>query len=969
MASMPSDDCWTRTAPGVAYSTLADCAATTTAAPGQSLGPQLYKKDCYVPSKVFNEWTKAITENSTWLYIFTQDMWIIFVIVLYFSKYGAIKLGRDTDVPEHSNFSWFSMIFTCGVATGLFYYAAAEPIYHYSSTNNNRYSHLNDNLRAQWAMNLTWYHWGIHGWVCYAIMGALLALLHFRKGLPMTVKTCFYPLLGERIYGLAGDIVDIISTVATTMGVCTSLGLGVMQINSAIERLNGGQHWLGRGYFNKYNFDDWKSDVDDLKSLWDGFDTSKKEAHPWYDCKTSTVNIDSAAFVQDILAENNQQIFLIWVITIFATVSVMSGVTYGIKTLANVCLAAGMFFMTYILIVDDTYYILNLFVQSIGFYVQNFIQLGFHTGAFSQSEHGEGVYSWSQYNISVLDKTGAKHEVEAPVGERQNWMAGWTMFYWGWWIAWSPFVGVFMGRISRGRTLREFFVGTIILPVIYNVMFMTIIGGAALKSEMLATNENFGNFTGNICDHSLDGTATPGIVDGLTQMKYGKNICRPTIHSNPFTTEKELFCSTVVKLSCGGTSGMLWDLMYTYSDMARFLIIVGTIALILYFVASSDSGSLVDDMVTANGLPEPPLLQRWFWATTEGLAATALMYSGRFTGQQDTGLKALQAMSICAGLPYTYFICFFCVSLWRTCQLEYKDRSWNSCFKWSIVDIGVTSYRCKEGKQRRCNFEIGRLDWSHLGKVVALILFPFVSMYPAAKKLEETKKKRGNGGNLRNAKLLVGGAMLCFYAYFIFSFCEYIPPSTEPYVWGSVKGNKTDKPTGNDEYYISKRYGYYREWKETPTSNKEAIKFNDDVDLKYGELPYNGHGVGDRVARTYRIEAIGLFFFFFFALLLSQLRFQTRELLGVSGSLLEDYLVSLFFYPTVLYQIEAELNADQKIEDRDCNQTSDSISNAMTDSTSKQTPDPTPNLMLDAVPLDAPPDQSEKYPLANPIEV
>jgi len=649
-----------------------------------TLDSKIVEDECFMPMKEFSDWMAWVTQCFTWLYILTQDVWILFVVWLFFSRYGKIKLGRDEDEPEFTYFAWFAMLFTCGVATGLFYFAVSEPQYYYlNEQKNDGYYERNrwtfsgvyvdsggaehkvfntPNDRAQNAMTTTWYHWGLHGWVCYSILGLLLGFLHFRKGLPMTIKSCFYPLIGTRIYGFTGDLLDTVSVVATTMGVCTSLGLGVMQLNSGIEMLNGDQHWMGLGYFNAYNFNEWSDRVADLKKYWDSYSESDKLAKPWY-ASDGSVNIGVAAGVARIEAQNNEQMLLIWIITALATGSVMLGLKRGIKVLALICLALGQFLMFYIWVMDDTWFLSNLFVQTIGHYIQNMPTLGFYASAVEQSE------------------------VNNPYGEYASWQFWWTIFYWGWWIAWAPFVGVFLARIGKGRTIREFIFCTLVSACIYNFLFMNMLGGAGLKMQMLAEKYNVGTTTGGGCGPD---TLVNDPSGNYITKSYRENVCRP-VSTRKYSGETEYFCSTITNLACSlnvdGTRP-LFDVIGQYSDVGKGLIVITTIALTLYFVASSDSGSMVDDMLTANGLPEPCLMQRFFWAMTEGAAASALLSVGKYVGKVDGGLKALRAASICVGLPYTFLICFVCMALVRALQYETKEREWNSGFRSSIGDCG-----------------------------------------------------------------------------------------------------------------------------------------------------------------------------------------------------------------------------------------------------------------------------------------
>ena len=410
----------------------------------------------------------------------------------------------------------------------------------------NRYS---DNQQAQDAMNVTFFHWGIHGWIVYVVVGLLLGFLSYRKGLPMTMRSCFHPLLGDRIYGWMGDFIDILSVVCTMFGVCTSLGLGAIQLNAGFQRLN-----------------------------------------------------------RDIAFSTTNQIITIWGVTACATLSVISGLKLGIRRLSELCFGIGMILMLVVLFFDDTWYLLNLYVQSIGYYLQYVVQLGFHTDAFAQLSN-------------------APDKLEA-----SEWMNDWTIFYWGWWIAWCPFVGMFIAKISRGRTIREFINGTLTAPIFYTFLWLTIFGGAGLRMER---NAALANIT---CSSTLGGKNATQNFQGF------------------------------YRLSCRSKNDMWFDVMDQYGDLGGFLSVLSLIGIILYFVTSSDSGSLVIDCLSANGDPDPPVPQRVFWALTEGATATAMLYAGG-----TDALQALQAVSIAAGLPYTVMLCFMCVALWRAVQMEAGD--------------------------------------------------------------------------------------------------------------------------------------------------------------------------------------------------------------------------------------------------------------------------------------------------------
>ena len=421
----------------------------------------------------------------------------------------------------------------------------------------------------------------------------------------MTISSCFFPLLGDRIYGWMGEFIDVLSVVCTMFGVCTSLGLGAIQLNTGFQRLNS-----------------------------------------------------------NIAFSTTNQIITIWGVTACATVSVVSGLKLGIRRLSEVCFCIGMFLMLIVLFYDDTWYLLNLYVQSVGYYLQYVLQLGFHTDAFAQLGN-------------------APDQLEA-----SDWMNDWTIFYWGWWIAWCPFVGMFIAKISRGRTIREFINATMAAPILYSFLWLSIFGGVGLRMER---NAALANIT---CSSALGGKNSTDSFHG------------------------------VYRLSCRSKTDMWFDVMDQYGDLGTCLSVVSLIAIILYFVTSSDSGSLVIDCLSANGDPDPPIPQRVFWALTEGATATALLYVGG-----TDALQALQAVSIAAGLPYTILLCFMCVALWRAVQMEAEDLdpfgpqwrvslfapisspSWKSTYKfllavlapWYVIGLAAEKRKASSPKVLACN--------------------------------------------------------------------------------------------------------------------------------------------------------------------------------------------------------------------------------------------------------------------------
>ena len=456
----------------------------------------------------------------------------------------------------------------------------------------------------------------MNAWVVYTLVGLLLALMAHREGLPLTMKSCFYPLMGDRIFGWPGDLVDILSVIATLFGVCTSLGLGTMQINQGLHLL-----------------------------------------------------------APSIPVSTDAQLVIIWAITAVATASVLSGVGYGIRRISEFCFCCGLALMLIVLFMDNTVFLLNLYVQSMGFYFQNILQLGFHSDAFEQLGPSYGAGDRGEVLPEGITSS------DGPAG----WMNSWTIFYWGWWIAWCPFVGMFIAKISVGRTVKEFIGGTMAAPVVYVFMWMIIFGGSGVRMEREAAGAG-------LCCHNLDmarvanltsssPTSTVAMEDGLCLTDK----CNPcslellaTMKGSYQEWQEEVeelqeaswwgkttVSRNLTRLSCRRTEEMWFDMMMSYGDLGPFLSIFSLISLILYFVTSSDSGSLVIDCLASNGHPDPPRLQRLLWALTEGLTATALLVAGG-----EVALQALQAMSIATGLVYTILMCIACQALWLALQVE-----------------------------------------------------------------------------------------------------------------------------------------------------------------------------------------------------------------------------------------------------------------------------------------------------------
>lgn len=460
----------------------------------------------------FNTVRVNITDWASWLFVAGVNIFIGYSIYFAFSKFGKIRLGGQDTEPEFSTIAWFAMLFSAGMGIGLMFFAVAEPILHLLYP---PHAEVGSTGAVRDAMGITFLHWGLHAWAVYAIVGLALAFFAFNRKLPLSFRSVFYPLLGERINGWMGDLIDILAVLATLFGLATSLGLGASQAGAGME----------------YVF---------------GF--------------TNNVTL---------------QVIIITVVTLVAVVSVMLGIDKGVKVLSEFNIRVAALFLLFILIAGPTLYILGNFVQSTGHYLQNFASYA----------------TWIQ------------------VFEEGSFMTDWTVFYWAWWISWSPYVGMFIARISKGRTVKQFILGVLIVPTMVTFLWMSGFGGSALYLE------------------------TAGIAEIASAVEADQ------------TTS-----------------------LFILLDQFPFSIVMSILAIILvlsFFVTSSDSGSLVIDGLTSGGKMHSPVGQRVFWATAEGAVAAILLIGG--------GLGALQAGAISTGLPFVIVLLFMCYSLQEGLNREYRE--------------------------------------------------------------------------------------------------------------------------------------------------------------------------------------------------------------------------------------------------------------------------------------------------------
>ena len=452
-----------------------------------------------------------LTETFGWFYMLAVAFFLVFIVVVGLSSWGKIKLGPDHAEPQYSFPAWFAMLFSAGYGIALLFFGVAEPVLHYASPPAGAPQTID---AAKQAMQIAFFHWGFHIWAIYGLTGLVLAYFAFRHGLPLSMRSALYPLIGDKIYGPIGHTVDVIAILGTLFGIATTLGLSVAQINA------------GMNY------------------LW-----------------------------EDIPVSITVQIITIAVITMLAIMSVVAGLDKGIKRLSIVNMVLAILLMLFVFIVGPTIVILETFLQNTGSYLNNIVERTFNLQAYTSG----------------------------------NWIGNWTLFIFGWTIAWAPFVGLFIAKISRGRTIRQFVFGVLLVPTIFTFMWFSIFGDTALH---LIMNEGY----------------TTLITD---------------VQNNTAVALFKLF------------EQLPWS---------SFVSFITVILIMTFFVTSSDSGSLVIDSLASGGISNTPVWQRVFWAALEGIVAAALLLAG--------GLSALQTMSITSALPFAIIMVLAAIGMWRALSIE-----------------------------------------------------------------------------------------------------------------------------------------------------------------------------------------------------------------------------------------------------------------------------------------------------------
>ncbi|MBH3432263.1 BCCT family transporter [Pseudomonas citronellolis] len=463
---------------------------------------------------LFNDVQQWIITNASWFYILAVALILISVVFLAVSRYGDIKLGPDHSEPEYRSSSWFAMLFSAGMGIGLMFFGVAEPVMHFTTPPVGEPGTV---AAAREAMKITFFHWGLHAWAIYAMVGLILAYFSFRKGLPLTLRSALYPLIGERIHGPIGHAVDIFAILGTVFGVATSLGYGVLQINSGFHHLFG------------------------------------------------------------LPVNPTVQIVLIAITCGLATLSVASGLDKGIRILSELNLGLAAVLLLFVLLLGPTVFLLQTYVQNTGAYLSDIV--------------------YKTFNLYAYQPT--------------DWIGGWTLLYWGWWLSWSPFVGLFIARISRGRTIREFVCGVLFVPAGFTLLWMTVFGDSAIHMIL-----------------------TDGVQDLAAIVDQDSSLAL-------FAFLEHFPLSSVVSM-------------------------VAVLMVVVFFVTSADSGALVVDMLASSGHDHSPLWQRIFWSVSIGVVAIALLLAN--------GLKALQTATIASALPFSIILLASIWGLFRALHLDATRR-------------------------------------------------------------------------------------------------------------------------------------------------------------------------------------------------------------------------------------------------------------------------------------------------------
>ena len=463
---------------------------------------------------LLNTAKSGIFANFSWFYVLAFSVFLGFLVILSVSSLGNIKLGNDEEEPEFGFLSWLAMLFAAGMGVGLMFFGVAEPLTHYlSDITTGSAEH-----KQQEALLHTLFHWGIHAWAVYGTIALALAYFGFRYKLPLALRSCFYPLLKERINGKLGDLIDIMALLATLFGIITTLGFGASQLGAGLHQLG----WISENSFSL-------------------------------------------------------QVVVIAVVMSLAIFSAISGVGKGVKILSELNLTLAFCLLIFVLVAGPTLYLLSAFSDNIGTYLSNLVQLSFKTYVYEQ--------------------------------EHTGWFSGWTILYWAWWCSWAPFVGLFIARISKGRTIREFIFGVLVIPSMFGILWFTVFGNTAIW-----------------------------LNDGEAAGTLGQMISSP----------ETLLFKFLDYLPLSGVTGL-----------------VSLVVISLFFITSADSGIYVlNNIASRDKSLAAPRWQAVMWGVLMSTVAIVLMQSG--------GLANLQTMTLLVALPFAMLMLLMCFSLWKGLSADKK---------------------------------------------------------------------------------------------------------------------------------------------------------------------------------------------------------------------------------------------------------------------------------------------------------
>jgi len=454
-----------------------------------------------------------VSSHAGWIYTLAANIFIVFCLYIAFSKYGNIRIGGAKARPEFSIWAWFAMLFSAGIGNGLVLFSIADPVRDF--INPPRLAGADPALIAQEAINFSFLHHGIHGWAIYSLVGLALAYFTYNRKMPLTLRSAFYPILGNKIHGWIGDLIDVMAVITTIFGLATTIGFGVGQINSGFTHVFG---------------------------------------------------VPSTLFYQ---------IVIIIAITGISTLSAFSGVNRGVRMLSILNIRVALTIFVLVLILGPTTFIFRSYIQNVGSYLVNFVDMSTYTEVFRNTE-------WQKIR---------------------------TIMYWGWWISWSPFVGTFIARISKGRTIKEFILCVLILPAAVTFLWFSAFGGISMNDILMG-----------------DMAMIEAVNDDITTALY---------------------------------------VFFEKFSLAIVLKILGVVLICSFIITSADSGALVVDSITSGGKLNTPKFQRVIWAVAIGAVASVLMYGG--------GLNALQTAVTISGLPFAIFLLMMCYSLLRGIREDYNE--------------------------------------------------------------------------------------------------------------------------------------------------------------------------------------------------------------------------------------------------------------------------------------------------------